>query len=289
MPPMVQRLGMILNPLVPGGRWTGVDVDAEAGAVVDGGGAVAGVHPGLGDEWVGGGDAGQQGDPAGGVGHARGGDEDGQEQPEGVAAEVAFAADDAFPCVGALAGEGHVGGGLDGLGVQYAGGGFGMVALGLAEQASQQAVELFEDAVLLPLGEVAVHRRPGGEVVREVAPRDAGAVHVENRVHDLPQVVFGWAADVQGIASASGPPGGEGGGDQRPAFVREVAGIPVARGHVCDVPRGGRRGQGAKGRPRGRVGRRREVLERNSPLPSPRSLATQLHLLPRRRRTSKTS
>lgn len=48
---------------------------------------------------------------------------------------------------------------------------FGVAALGLADQAPQQAGELFEDAVLLPLGEVAVHLGPRDEVVREVAPQ----------------------------------------------------------------------------------------------------------------------
>jgi putative transposase len=239
----------------------GMDIDAQAGAVVDGGRAVSGVDPRLGHPGVGGGDPGEQVDAGRGVGHAGGGDQDGQEQAQCVAAQVPLAADDAFSGVGALAGEGHVGGGLDGLGVQYAGGGFGVVALGLTEQAPQQAGELFEDAVLLPLGEVAVHRRPWGEVVREVAPGDTGAVHVEDRVHEVPQVVFGWAADVQGVASASGPPGGEDGRDQFPAFVREVAGVPVVRGHVSDVPRRRQSGQGVYAVEAGRVGRRREVLE----------------------------
>ncbi|MFD5010784.1 CPBP family intramembrane glutamic endopeptidase [Streptomyces chartreusis] len=45
----------------------GVDVDAEAGPVVDGGGAVVGVYQGLRDVRVGGGDAGQQGHAAASV------------------------------------------------------------------------------------------------------------------------------------------------------------------------------------------------------------------------------
>lgn len=50
----------------------GVDVDTEAGSVVDGGGAVARVHPGLRDVRVGGGNAGQQGHAGCGVADAGG-------------------------------------------------------------------------------------------------------------------------------------------------------------------------------------------------------------------------
>lgn len=49
---------------------------------------------------------------------------------------------------------------------QYAAGGFAVAALGLADQAPQQAGELGEDAVPLPLGEVPVDGLVGREVVR---------------------------------------------------------------------------------------------------------------------------
>lgn len=73
--------------------------------------------------------------------------------------------------VRALIGEVHVGGGLDGLGVQHAGRRLRASALGFAYQAPQQAGELLEHAVVLPLGDVSVDRGPRGEVVRQVAPR----------------------------------------------------------------------------------------------------------------------
>jgi hypothetical protein len=86
---------------------------------------------------VGGGDAGQQGHAGRGVGDAGGGDQHGQQQAEGVAAEVALAPDDPLSGVGALLGAGHVGAGLDGLGVQHAGRRLGVTALGFADQAPQ--------------------------------------------------------------------------------------------------------------------------------------------------------
>ena len=47
-------------------------------------------------------------------------------------------------------GGGDVGGGLDALGVDEAGGRFGRAAFGGADQAAQQAVELGEDALVVP-------------------------------------------------------------------------------------------------------------------------------------------
>jgi hypothetical protein len=61
--------------------------------------------------------------------------------------------------------------------------------------------------------------------VRQVTPGDAGAVDVEDGVHDAAQVVLGRPADVQALASALGPPGGEDGADQFPAGIGEVAGV----------------------------------------------------------------
>lgn len=79
------------------------DVDAEGGSVVDDFGAVTGVGPGLGDAGVGLGDVGEQVDAAGVVRQAHGGDPDGQEETEGVDADMAFAAGDLLTCVDALA------------------------------------------------------------------------------------------------------------------------------------------------------------------------------------------
>ena len=60
---------------------------------------------------------------------------------------------------------------------------------------------------------------PGREVVREVAPGDAGAVHVHDGIHDAARVVPGRAPDVQAPAVELGAPGGQRGFDQLPAGV----------------------------------------------------------------------
>lgn len=57
---------------------------------------------------------------------------------------MAFPACDLLACVDALAGCGHVGGGLDALRIQRRGTWFGVPPLGLTDQASQQAVEPVE-------------------------------------------------------------------------------------------------------------------------------------------------
>jgi hypothetical protein len=139
--------------------------------------------------------------------NARCGHPDGQQEAQGIDTEVALATCDFLAGVDALAGRRHVGGGFHALRVQHAGAGLGIAALGLSDQAAQEAVELGEDAFLLPGGEVPVDGFPRGEVVREVAPGDPGAVDIQDGVHDAAQVVFGWASDVQTLASAIGSPG----------------------------------------------------------------------------------
>lgn len=86
--------------------------------------------------------------------------------------------------------------GLDALGVQDAGAGLGVTAFGFPDQAPQEPVELVEDRVLLPGGEVSVDGFPRGEVVRQITPGDPGPVDVKDRVHDPAQVMFGRPADV---------------------------------------------------------------------------------------------
>jgi hypothetical protein len=88
---------------------------------------------------------------------------------------------------------------------------------------SAEAVKLVEDAVLLPVREEGVGGLPGRALVRQVAPGDAGAVDVEDRVQDVAQVVFGRTADVQGARAAFGSPGGQDRLDERPSGVGQVA------------------------------------------------------------------
>lgn len=72
-----------------GGALDHVDVDAQAGAVVDGLSAVAGVDPRLAHPAMGGGDAGQQLQAGGASGDAGCGYPDGWQQAERVASQVA--------------------------------------------------------------------------------------------------------------------------------------------------------------------------------------------------------
>jgi hypothetical protein len=64
----------------------------------------------------------------------------------------------------------RVGGGLHALGVDDAGGEFGLVSGSGTRKAGQVDVELGEDAVVLPGGEVAVDGLMRCDVVRQVAP-----------------------------------------------------------------------------------------------------------------------
>lgn len=58
-------------------------------------------------------------------------------------------------------------------------------AVVVADKAGQFVVEFGEDAVVGPGGQVAVDGAVGREVVRQVAPGDAGAVEVQDGVEDL--------------------------------------------------------------------------------------------------------
>lgn len=64
------------------------------------------------------------------------------------------------------------------------------------DEASEQAVEMVEDRVLLPGGEVPVDGLPRSEVVGQITPGNSGPVDVEDRVHDPAQVVLGRPAYV---------------------------------------------------------------------------------------------
>lgn len=86
---------------------------------------------------------------------------------------------------------GDAGGGLDALGVNHTGRRLGIPPLLLPQELPEQAAQLCEHALVRPLGEVAVDRVPVWKIVREVTPLNAGPVHVQDRVHDVAQVVLG--------------------------------------------------------------------------------------------------
>jgi hypothetical protein len=113
--------------------------------------------------------------------------------------------------------------------------GFGVLAFLSAYQFPQQTVELGKDTVLLPPGEVAVDTLMRREIVREVGPLAAGAVHVQDRIHDLAQVMPGRSAEVQGPAAALETPGGQHRLDQLPTGIGQVTRIRTTVRHALVV------------------------------------------------------
>jgi hypothetical protein len=74
------------------------------------------------------------------------------------------------------------------------------------------------------------------EIMRQVAPLHPGAVHVQERVHDLAQVVLGRPAEVQGPDAALEAPRGQDRLNQLPAGIGQITRIRTTVGHVLDVP-----------------------------------------------------
>lgn len=182
----------------------------------------------------------------------------GQEEAEGVDADVALAARNLLGCVATLACGRDAGGRLDALGVQHAGRRLGLPPLGFAHQSAEEAVELVEYAVVLPCREVPIDGFPRCLVVGQVAPGDAGAVDVEDRVHDPAKVMFGWTSDVQALPSPPGAPGRQNRFRQAPPGIGQVTRIrPLSLAHVSVPPVVGTSRQGANGAERGRPVRRR--------------------------------
>lgn len=164
------------------------------------------------------------------------GDQHREKQSECVGDDAPLAADDLLACARALARGGNARGGLHALRVDHVGRGLGIPALTSPHQLPQHVIELGEQPFLLPLREVAVDRRPGREVVRQVAPLHPRAVHVEDRVHDLAQVVFGRPAEVQGPAAALEAPGRKDRLDQLPAGIGQITRIRTSLTHDLGVP-----------------------------------------------------
>ncbi len=90
-----------------------------------------------------------------------------------------------------------------------------------------QAVELVEHALF----------RPFGEVVREVAPQDAGTVGVQDRVRDVAQVVPGRPAEIQSPAAARESPGSKHRLDQLPARIGQITRIRTSLRHTSEAQR----------------------------------------------------
>lgn len=174
--------------------------------------------------------------PHGRVLHAGRGDPYAEEESDGVDDDAPLAADDLLARVDALPGGEDVGGGLDALGADDAGGWFVVPAFLPADLAAEEAVELVEYAFFLPASEVSVDGVPVGVVVRQIAPGDPGAVHIEDRVQQASQVVIRWPADVQPAASALCPPCGQDRLHQIPSGIGEAAWIATTLSHDSGVP-----------------------------------------------------
>ncbi|AYV32907.1 hypothetical protein EES41_39740 (plasmid) [Streptomyces sp. ADI95-16] len=189
-----------------------------------------------------------------------------EEKAECVGDDAPLPADDLLASVDALAGGMNAGGGLDALGVDHAGRRFGVAPLLLPQELPEHAVELGEHALIGPFGEVPVDGVPVREVMWKVAPLDPGPVDIQDRVHDVAQVVLGRPAEMQGSAPALEAPGREERLDQLPAGIGQITRIrPRSLAHVsvvllADGPR-----QGANRGEWGRLGIRRERRRLNGP------------------------
>src|ERR1039458_8776908 len=83
-------------------------------------------------------------------------------------------------------------------------------------------------AVLLPPGVVAADRPVRREGMRQQGPGGPRPGHVQDRVHDLAQVMHRLGQAQPGLGPGL-PPGGQDRLDQRPAGIRQVSGIRATR------------------------------------------------------------
>src|SRR5262249_17367916 len=114
-----------------GGALDDFEVDAEGGGVLDEVFAVATVDPDLADRGMSRGHLVEEGLACGGVLDTGCGDQDRQQETEGVGDDAPLAADDLFSGVHTLASGGDTGRGFDALRVDYAGSWFRASALPL--------------------------------------------------------------------------------------------------------------------------------------------------------------
>ncbi|MFF1714229.1 hypothetical protein [Streptomyces sp. NPDC058268] len=201
--------------------------------------------------------------------HARSRDESDEaaSRPRGGAAEVAFAADHPLARVGALVGPVHGGGGLDGPGVQHAGGRFAVASFGRADQVSQQPGELGEDTVLLPAGKGVIGRGPGREVAHS-CPLDLRAVETAMSAASSGRVGRRLRGRLRCRGCRPGRPGRPGAASDRRDHRRRRpgAGSLAASGALRPAPAGHRRG-------RARLRRRTAGMSSAAPIPGSCSMS----------------
>lgn len=126
---------------------------------------------------------------AGGVVVGRGGQhDDADDQPQNVYSQSSLAARHPFVGVQSCRGLRDTSGRADGLGVDDHEGRVLQSAGSLPHLAAQEFLDPPVEPVLAPQTEVVEHRRPGRQVVGQIAPLAARPVLTGDRVHDFPEV-----------------------------------------------------------------------------------------------------
>src|ERR1017187_114055 len=93
-----------------------------------------------------------------------------------------------------------------------------LIASVLAHLPPQLIMDRLRQAAGLPLGVIVIDRLEGREIVRQVLPGDPGPVHVQDRVHDLAQVMHGLPQAQPGFGPGR-TPGSQDRLDQHPAGI----------------------------------------------------------------------
>lgn len=135
---------------------------------------------------------------------------------------------DLLTCVDALAGFIDVAGSLHALGVDDRSGRVGRAAVRTPSLLAQEIVERLGRAVGFPLGVVVVHGLAGRKVVRQVLPRDPRPADIQDRIHDLAELVL---AGGDPGATPGCAPRGQRWLDQRPLGVGQITRIRTAGTH----------------------------------------------------------
>lgn len=89
-----------------------------------------------------------------------------------------------LPASKARVAAGTVSGSADGLRVDQARARLRVATLGFTDLVAQSVVDALDGALVAPPSEVAVHRRPRGEVLQQLPPGTLGPHHIEDRVRD---------------------------------------------------------------------------------------------------------
>src|SRR5262245_13396237 len=120
----------------------------------------------------------------------------GEDQPQRVDSKVPFASADLFASVVApLAANFR---GPHALAVENRGAGRGLPTLGATHLLAEHVVNRLPHAVQPPVPEQIVNRLPIRKVARQLPPLTTGAVHIKNRIDDLPTTDLAWPPDATG-------------------------------------------------------------------------------------------